>query len=100
MGNFSNDKFNVTGRFINDLTIMVVNSTIITYEDMNEYCLQVKKLIHMINMKYFREISGVTIQLFCLLEVLLPLLAMVMLYQRQIMVEFYAAFSGKSQRNF
>ena len=41
MGNFSNDKFNVTGRFINDLTIMVVNSTIVTYEDMNEYCLQV-----------------------------------------------------------
>ena len=43
MGNFSNDKFNVTGRFINDLTIMVVNSTIVTYEDMNEYCLQVTK---------------------------------------------------------
>ena len=43
MGNFSNDKFNVTGRFINDLTIMVVNSTIITYEDMNEYCLQVNQ---------------------------------------------------------
>ena len=40
MGNFSNEKFNVSGRFINDLTIMVVNSTIVTYEDMHDYCLQ------------------------------------------------------------
>ena len=40
MNNFSNEKFNVSGRFINDLTIMVVNSTIVTYEDMHDYCLQ------------------------------------------------------------